>query len=166
MALPQLDAWLDGVRAAETKAFLDADHKAKVAAAQRRRQQRAVPEALHAAAAAPATPGVYLPVSYDHACGGDLPPCSILDTESGGNIRVWNKPRGMRGACYAPVGWAGSRSPCGGSTASGKWQFLRSTWNGYGGYLNAADAPASVQNAKARELWAGGRGCSHWSACG
>ena len=30
------------------------------------------------------------------------------------------------------------------STASGKWQFL---------------------DERARQLWAGGRGCSHWSAC-
>jgi hypothetical protein len=89
--------------------------------------------------------------------------------ESGGNIRIWN------GGCYAPYGYTGSRSPCGSSTASGKWQILRSTWGarivngkcvgGYGGYCNAADAPEEVQDAKARELWAGGRGCSHWSAC-
>lgn len=91
-------------------------------------------------------------------CGGDLPPCWVMRRESRGDIRIWN------GGCYAPVGWTGL-SPCGSSSASGKWQFVRGTWAGFGGYVNAADAPEAVQDAKARLLWAGGRGCSHWSAC-
>lgn len=78
------------------------------------------------------------------ACGGDLPPCYVLARESGGNIHVYN---------YS------------GSGASGKWQFMRSTWNNYRGYPNAADAPESVQDEKARLVWDGGRGCSHWNAC-
>lgn len=92
-------------------------------------------------------------------CGAGLPPCWVMRRESRGDIRVWN------GGCYAPYGWAGRRSPCGGSTASGKWQITRGTWAGFGGYRNAADAPEAVQDEKARQLWAGGRGCSHWSAC-
>ncbi len=76
-------------------------------------------------------------------CGGDLPPCYVMMRESGGDIRA--------------------RNPS--STASGKWQFLDSTWAGFGGYARAYLAPESVQDAKARILWAGGRGCSHWSAC-
>jgi len=63
--------------------------------------------------------------------------------ESGGNIRAQNPS----------------------SSASGKWQFIDSTWAGYGGYAHAKDAPESVQDEKARQLWAGGAGCSHWSAC-
>lgn len=63
--------------------------------------------------------------------------------ESGGDIRAQN-----------PV-----------STASGKWQFLDSTWAGFGGYAKARLAPESVQDEKARILWAGGAGCSHWNAC-
>lgn len=54
----------------------------------------------------------------------------------------------------------------GGSGASGKYQAMPSTWGGYGGYANAADAPEAVQDAWAAELWNGGAGCSHWSACG
>lgn len=67
----------------------------------------------------------------------------VAQCESGGNYRAKN-PR---------------------STASGKYQILDSTWNGYGGYRRAMDAPPAVQDAKAKELWAGGRGANHWRAC-
>jgi hypothetical protein len=76
-------------------------------------------------------------------CGGDLPPCWVMMRESGGNITAKNPT----------------------SSASGKWQFINSTWAGYGGYAEAWMAPESVQDGKARELWAGGAGCGHWSAC-
>lgn len=94
-------------------------------------------------------------------CGGSLPPCWVLRKESRGDIRIWN------GGCYAPIGWAGG-PPCrnGLSTASGKWQTTRGSWKRHGGYLNAADAPERVQDERARIMWDGGRGCSHWSACG
>lgn len=91
----------------------------------------------------PQAPAPAQPVSGSGACGGDLPPCYVMMRESGGNITAQNPS----------------------STASGKWQFLDSTWAGYGGYAKARYAPESVQDAKARELWAGGAGCSHWSAC-
>lgn len=78
------------------------------------------------------------------ACGDDLPPCWVMWAESGGDPTVWNTA---------------------GSGASGKWQFMPGTWAGYGGYSAAAYAPESVQDERARQVWAGGAGCSHWAAC-
>lgn len=49
------------------------------------------------------------------------------------------------------------------SSACGKYQFVRGTWNNYGGYRSACDAPESVQDAKALEVWDNGNGASHWS---
>jgi len=78
-----------------------------------------------------------------YPCGGDLPDCYILKRESGGNPRAEN-----------PV-----------STASGLWQFIDGTWNNFGGYHHASDAPPEVQNEKARQTWAGGAGAGHWACC-
>lgn len=87
------------------------------------------------------TAGASTAPSYSSGrCGGDLPSCAIMYCESGGNIHAENPT----------------------STASGKWQIIDGTWNGYGGYSHASDAPEHVQDAKARELWAGGAGRSHW----
>lgn len=93
----------------------------------------------------PSTPAPARPtIPAQGRCGGSLPSCQVMKCESGGNLRVRN---------------------ISGSSASGKWQFLRSTWNGFGGYAEARDAPESVQDAKARQLWAGGAGASHWRSC-
>lgn len=44
------------------------------------------------------------------------------------------------------------RARAAGSTASGAYQFINSTWDGYAGYLTAADAPPDIQDAKAAEM--------------
>lgn len=82
-----------------------------------------------------------------YPCGGDLPPCYVLYRES----------RGI------PTVVEGHGSPY--THASGLWQFMPSTWNDFQGYPYAAAAPPAVQNEKAREVWAGGAGCSNWVAC-
>lgn len=81
--------------------------------------------------------------SYGGRCGGDLPPCYIMMRESRGDIRAENPT----------------------SSASGKWQFIDSTWGGYGGYAHASDAPEYVQDERARQVWAGGSGASNWACC-
>lgn len=75
-------------------------------------------------------------------------PWSYVKCESGGNYT--NKIRG----------WHPTRR-----TPSGAYMITRGTWNGYGGYTFAFQAPPEVQDAKASELWADGRGKGHWRSC-
>jgi hypothetical protein len=82
--------------------------------------------------------------STGHACGGDLPPCCVMMRESKGNPNVVNASSG----------------------AAGKWQFMPGTWAGYGGYSSAAQAPESVQDARARQIYAGGAGAGNWAGSG
>lgn len=73
------------------------------------------------------------------ACGGDLPPCWVMMRESGGNLNAYN-----------PTG-------CGGRGCYGKWQCDPRTCSGRG--------TEAQQDAEARALWDGGRGCANWGAC-
>lgn len=83
-----------------------------------------------------ATYGTTPNTSYSGS-GSSILDC-IAQAESGNNPTAWNTE---------------------GSGASGLFQFMPGTWNGYDGYANAADAPASVQWQKAEETplsaWAG-----------
>ena len=73
-----------------------------------------------------------------------LPPCSVMMRESGGNINAYN-PTG----CNEGNGHVGCK---------GKWQCSYSTCSGTGS--------EEEQDAEARALWADGKGCQHWDACG
>lgn len=82
-------------------------------------------------------------VSSGGACYAEpgTPPATVLRRESGGNPKA--------------------RNPSG---AAGCWQFMPGTWGGYKGYASADQAPVSVQNERAKQVWAGGKGASHWRA--
>lgn len=77
--------------------------------------------------------------------GGWAIPEHIVMCESGGDYTAENG--GSR--------WAGS-------TASGAYQIIDGTWGGYGGYDHAADAPPSVQDERAAQIWNGGAGRGNW----
>lgn len=81
-------------------------------------------------------------------CGGDLPPCWVLDRESGHND---GDPNTYDINAYNPTG-------CGGAGCYGKWQCDPSSCDGTG--------TEEEQDAEARRLWNGGAGCSNWAACG
>jgi hypothetical protein len=49
------------------------------------------------------------------------------------------------------------------SSASGAWQIIDGTWNGYRGYTRAVHAPRRIQDAKALALYAD-RGTQPWNA--
>jgi septal ring factor EnvC (AmiA/AmiB activator) len=50
--------------------------------------------------------------------------------------------------------------------ASGYYQFMPGTWNGYGGYGQAYQAPKSLQDQRAQQVWSGGSGASNWVCAG
>lgn len=112
---------------------------AEAAQAAAQRQQAAAAQQSNARRSSGAT-------SYggSGACGGDLPPCCVMMRESHGSPTAVNSSSG----------------------ASGKWQFMPGTWNNYMGYPTAASAPASVQDQRARQVYAGGAGASNWAGPG
>jgi hypothetical protein len=76
----------------------------------------------------------------EYRAGGDFF-ARLRQCESGGNYRT-NTGNGYYGA----------------------YQYDRATWNNYGGYSTADQAPPEVQDAKARETYAR-RGGSPWPTC-
>lgn len=104
-------------------------------------------EAQQAAAerAAAASPTLAAPVSSGSsgASGGWVIPGSVVACESGGQNLTPN-----------------------GAGASGYYQFMPGTWNGYGGYSQAYQAPKSLQDQRAQQLWNGGAGASNWVCAG
>ncbi len=77
-------------------------------------------------------------------CGGNLPPCYVMMRESGGSLTAQNPN----------------------STASGKWQFLDSTWHAVTGLPgSASDYDEATQDAAAAKLYDGGAGCAAWVTC-
>jgi len=113
-------------------------HEAEVAAAKKAAAAKAA-QAKQAKTSAPSSSGGGAQYGSG-ACGGNLPSCAVMRCESGGNIRAEN-PR---------------------SSASGKWQILSSTWNGYGGYSTAGSAPEHIQDQRAAQIYAGGAGRGAW----
>lgn len=91
------------------------------------------------------------------ACGGALPPCSVMRRESGGNPSAIN-PTGCYDNNPESAGY-GTRG------CFGKWQFMRATWWGLGFSGLPTDFGEGTQDAGAAKLWAGGAGCKHWDAC-
>ena len=53
-----------------------------------------------------------------------------------------------------------------GAGASGYYQFMPGTWNHYGGYSQAYQAPKSLQDQRAAQIWNGGAGASNWVCAG
>lgn len=76
---------------------------------------------------------------------GDPPPLTVCGITSGPIDVVLQTIRTLEsGGNYA--------AQSAGSSASGAYQFIDSTWGGHGGYQRAGDAPPEVQDAKAGEL--------------
>jgi hypothetical protein len=114
---------------------------AKIAAANERAKARKAAEAKARAKAKAATRVKSVSVQRGSAWVEQVRRC-IIRYESGGNYRAQNPS----------------------SSASGAYQFLTSTWAGFGGYSAAKYAPPSVQDKKFYLLFDNGRGRSHWAA--
>lgn len=81
----------------------------------------------------------------DVPCGGDLPPCSRVQIESGGTWDAFND------------------GGCGGNNCYGPYQFS-GAWAGKLGLpLDLTQTTHEQWVAAARELWDNGAGCSNWS---
>ena len=107
-------------------------------------EQAAAARAAAAAAAAAAAGSGSTPTAVGPApSGGWTIPQQVVQCESGGQNLTPN-----------------------GAGASGSYQFMPGTWNNYGGYGQAYQAPKSLQDQRAQQLWNGGAGASNWVCAG
>ena len=112
---------------------------AQVQAEQAAAARAAAQQAAAAAAGSGATPTAVGPAPS----GGWTIPQQVVQCESGGQNLTPN-----------------------GAGASGYYQFMPGTWNNYGGYGQAYQAPKSLQDQRAQQLWNGGAGASNWVCSG
>jgi len=83
-----------------------------------------------------------------------LAPLSLLFTSGGpspGTCRLPVEDDAVLAAIRSIESGGDYEAEAPGSTASGAYQFIDSTWDGYGGYPRASDAPPTVQDSKAAE---------------
>jgi LysM repeat protein len=90
--------------------------------------------------AAPVTVSADSPTSVSTAGMAAFEAC-VISRESGGDATAQNPD----------------------STASGLFQFLDTTWNGYGGYARAMDAPVAVQEAYFNLIMSEPGGAENWT---
>lgn len=91
-------------------------------------------------------PSSAVPAPSEGRCGGSLPPCSVMQRESGGDPQAVNE------------------TGCGGRGCYGKWQIDPDTAESVG-YPRRLDLqPEAVQDAAARAILARD-GCQAWSTC-
>jgi hypothetical protein len=123
--------------------------EAEQAAAERAAAARAAALAAQQQAAAGAGSGsggsgAPTPNGPTHGAGGGWTiPYSVVQCESGGQDLTPN-----------------------GAGASGYYQIIPGSWNSYGGYRQAYQAPKSLQDQRAAQLWSGGSGASNWVCAG
>jgi septal ring factor EnvC (AmiA/AmiB activator) len=131
------------VRGAALQAEITRIQIAQAAAAAAAAAARAA-AARQAASAPAAGSNAPTPVGPSPGPGGSYTiPSSVVQCESGGQNLTPNS-----------------------AGASGFYQILPSTWAGYGGYGQAYQAPKSLQDQRAAQLWNGGSGASNWVCSG
>jgi peptidoglycan hydrolase CwlO-like protein len=138
-----LQAEIARIQAAQAAAARAAAARAAAqqAAAQQAAAQQAAAQQAGSSFGAGGTPR---PVGPSYGPGGSYTiPSSVVQCESGGQNLTPNS-----------------------AGASGFYQILPSTWNGYGGYGQAYQAPKSLQDQRASQLWNGGSGASNWVCSG
>lgn len=147
-----LTTWMEAENAMAFEAFETERIRLEAEEAERQRisEEQAQAEAAAVAASTPAPTPTSPPTPVYSGGGGCVIPSYICQRESGFNYGALNASSG----------------------AGGMYQFMPSTWNGIANQIAPEWvgtpphlAPPGVQDQFASYLWAGGAGCSHWSAC-